>query len=163
MWTNNAKQYFCQMFDLISRRNFDKKKSPWCHIFLSNPRIAPQKKCRAKKILINVAIYFFEFLELIHIRNVSKQRQTIFLPNVRSNQQNKLWAKKISMMPYLQMECTGDWNAFDHISHCLTSKIQQILYIQIFTERCVILGRGWYGCKRVDDASEAYRYRNGGE
>ncbi len=30
-------------------------------------------------------------------------------------------------------------------------------------ERCMILGRGWYGCKGVDDASEAYRYRNGGE
>ncbi len=30
-------------------------------------------------------------------------------------------------------------------------------------ERCVILGRGRYGCKGVDDASEAYRYRNGGE
>jgi hypothetical protein len=26
-------------------------------------------------------------------------------------------------------------------------------------KRCVILGRGWYGCKGVDDASEAYRSR----
>ncbi len=30
-------------------------------------------------------------------------------------------------------------------------------------ERGVILGRGRYGCKGVDDASEASRYRNGGE
>jgi hypothetical protein len=25
------------------------------------------------------------------------------------------------------------------------------------------MGRGWYGCKGVDDALEAYRYRNRGE
>ncbi len=43
--------YFCQMFDLISRRNFEQKKFPWCHIFLSDPRIALQKKCWANEIL----------------------------------------------------------------------------------------------------------------
>jgi transposase len=66
-----------------------------------SPRSNPRKKFQANKNLINAAIYFCEFLELIRIRNVSKQRQTIFLPNARSNQQKKLRTKKISMMPYI--------------------------------------------------------------
>ncbi len=52
-----------------------------------SPRSNPRKKFQANKNLINAAIYFCEFLELIRIRNVNKQRQTIFLPNARSDQQ----------------------------------------------------------------------------
>jgi hypothetical protein len=51
-----------------------------------SPRSNPRKKFQANKNLINAAIYFCEFLELICIRNVSKQRQTIFLPNAWSDQ-----------------------------------------------------------------------------
>jgi hypothetical protein len=57
----------------------------WFQMFLWNPRSNPWKKFQANKNLINAAIYFCEFLELIRIRNVSKQRQTIFLPNARSD------------------------------------------------------------------------------
>jgi hypothetical protein len=51
-----------------------------------SPRSNLRKKFQANKNLINAAIYFCEFLELIRIRNVSKQRQTIFLPNAQSDQ-----------------------------------------------------------------------------
>ncbi len=57
-----------------------------------------------------------------------------------------LWCEVI-----LNIECLVNllWSlAFDHISHCLTGKIQQILYIQIFKET----ERGWEGCHQKGDA-----------
>jgi len=64
-----AKQYFCQMLDLISRRNFEQKKSPWCHIFLSDPRIALQKKCRANEILNRIHMLCQDLQPLLALRS----------------------------------------------------------------------------------------------
>ncbi len=95
--------YFCPTLELLRKRNVEQTKSKWFQMFLWNPRSNPGKKFQVNKNLINAAIYLCEFLELIRIRNVNKQRQTIFMPNARSNQQKKLRAKKISMMPYISI------------------------------------------------------------